>query len=943
MPSPDIFAPFTINKVRFRNRVIRSSIGGRNAYYDGTVNDAFAHFERRFAVNNIGGMISATFTVDHSRWSPLEYPAMSSDEFIKPLQRAIRYVKHGQPDMPYILQIGDPGYHTQTSLFSEEADEASASKGFDILYGYRDMRAEMPEEQIEETISRFARAAVRARLAGCDGVEVTVSKGYLIHQFLNPRVNHRTDQYGGSLENRFRFLQRVANAVRRAIGPDFLFGIRISARDYNHLPWIANLFRTPRSGGGNGLAETIQIGKWLREPQNGAIDYLHISNGFGFINPKENPGRFPTKEAQIFLNSTRHLGRKSSLRATAVNVFMFLRLADPLLNIGWNFVPAANLPDAAEFKRALGVDFPIIVNGAFQEKWEIEQALSVCDFVSMARPLLANPDLPTLLERNRAPTYPCTHCNRCTLRTTLFPLGCYDLSRFDNLDQMQDQILTWGNSPMKKEYRTLPIRAKPPCIQPEESGPQVNFGGNVFFKPDKWYAPRNPQEILHILKTHRGESIRVIGSRHAWSEAAQTNGVNVDMRHFENIELREVGDGVFVKAGAGCTLSAVLHELDRHGYTLPTIGTITKQTVAGAISTGTHGAGNSSLSDHAVAITVAAYDESAPRIYSFTRGDELRAARCAVGCMGIILDVTLPCVKKFYVAEAVRQTASLDDVLASEPDFPLLEFGLLPYRWSYIAYQRVVVQRREMTLLKRPIAWAYRAYKTIVIDWLAHASLKWFVVPLSQTRFGGLPLLRFTMQRIMPFIVALWPIHHVVDRNTKTLTRHHDLFQHVEMEVFVPRASIKVAIEFIREMTSFFAGEAKSISEKFEDYVPYDYESYRGYYAHHYVLYVRRVLPDDTLISMTARNDRSGTDYYGIGFFSFHEPSRERFKKYAECIATGLNRMCRARVHWGKYFPLTYDHMRDVYPELDTFASICKTVDPNRSFRNSFTGKVLNL
>ena len=258
---------------------------------------------------------------------------MSSDEFIKPIQQAIRYVKHGQPDMPYILQIGDPGYHTQTSLFSEEPDAASASKGFDILYGYRDKRAEMLEEQIEQTISRFATAAVRARLAGCDRVEVTVSKGYLIHQFLNPRVNHRTDQYGGPLENRFRLLQRIANAVRRAIGADFLFGIRISARDDNNLPWITNLFRTPWSGGGNGLAETIQIGKWLREPQNGAIDYLHISNSFGFINPKENPGRFPTKEAQIFLNSTRHLGRKSSLHATAVNLSMLLGLADPLLNI----------------------------------------------------------------------------------------------------------------------------------------------------------------------------------------------------------------------------------------------------------------------------------------------------------------------------------------------------------------------------------------------------------------------------------------------------------------------------------------------------------------------------------------------------------------------------------------------------------------------------------
>ena len=94
---------------------------------------------------------------------------------------------------------------------------------------------------------------------------------------------------------------------------------------------------------------------------------------------------------------------------------------------------------------------------------------------------------------------------------------------------------------------------------------------------------------------------------------------------------------------------------------------------------------------------------------------------------------------------------------------------------------------------------------------------------------------------------------------------------------------------------------------------------------------------------MTARTSRSGTDYYGIGFFSFHEPSRERFKKYAECIVTGLNRMCRARAHWGKYFPLTYEHVRDVYPELDTFASICQTVDPSRSFRNAFTSKLLNL
>ena len=114
-----------------------------------------------------------------------------------------------------------------------------------------------------------------------------------------------------------------------------------------------------------------------------------------------------------------------------------------------------------------------------------------------------------------------------------------------------------------------------------------------------------------------------------------------------------------------------------------------------------------------------------------------------------------------------------------------------------------------MTIQNWPIALAYRAYKAIVIDWLAHAWLKWFLIPFSETQWGGLPLLRFTMLSVVPFIAALWPLRRVVDCNTKTLTRHHDLFQHVEMEVFVPRASIKVAIEFIREMTSFFQGKRK--------------------------------------------------------------------------------------------------------------------------------------
>jgi 2,4-dienoyl-CoA reductase (NADPH2) len=78
----------------------------------------------------------------------------------------------------------------------------------------------------------------------------------------------------------------------------------------------------------------------------------------------------------------------------------------------------------------------------------VERALSSgsCDLVSMARPLLANPDLPELFREGRElPDRPCTFCNRCALRTTTGPLGCYEPRRFASQDEMEQQILAWSS------------------------------------------------------------------------------------------------------------------------------------------------------------------------------------------------------------------------------------------------------------------------------------------------------------------------------------------------------------------------------------------------------------------------------------------------------------------------------------------------------------------
>jgi 2,4-dienoyl-CoA reductase-like NADH-dependent reductase (Old Yellow Enzyme family) len=435
--SPALFSPTTIGKVEFRNRLLRSSIGGRTAYYDGTVNDAWETFERRFASGGVAGIISATLTVDDQRWSPLEYPAISHDRYIRPLAEKIGRLKRDF-DCRYIIQVGDPGYATQTSLFRQDADALTATSGIDPLYGYVSQRREMSAGDIKRVVDNFGRAALRVKSTGCDGIEVTASKGYMIHQFLNPGTNGRSDQYGGSLQNRFRMLKEIVETIRGRVGSDFLFGVRLSSRDFNRSPWPELLrfgpgLRPSALTAGNDLDDMLQVGQWLQEL---GIDYLHISSGFGFINPKENPGRFPTREVKMFSDSTRPLGFKSQVRSTLLHLAPEF-LADFLLNIGWKrpdasgFNMLTNLDDARAFKQRLRV--PVIVNAGFQRRTHFDKALEYgCDMVSMARPLLANPHLPRLLEAGITlkQERECTFCNRCAVRTTLFPLGCYEPTRF---------------------------------------------------------------------------------------------------------------------------------------------------------------------------------------------------------------------------------------------------------------------------------------------------------------------------------------------------------------------------------------------------------------------------------------------------------------------------------------------------------------------------------
>ena len=170
-------------------------------------------------------------------------PLFPIERFIGSLKQRVEQIQKNY-DCRYIIQIGDPGYHTQTSLVPEAADRLSASAGFDFLYGYTNRRAAMSVADIKKTVQNFVDAAICVKDIGCDGLEITASKGYLIHQFLNPATNRRKDAYGGSLEDRIRLLKEIIEAISNALTDrqSFIFGVRLSAHDYSRRPWLA-LFR----------------------------------------------------------------------------------------------------------------------------------------------------------------------------------------------------------------------------------------------------------------------------------------------------------------------------------------------------------------------------------------------------------------------------------------------------------------------------------------------------------------------------------------------------------------------------------------------------------------------------------------------------------------------------------------------------------------------------
>lgn len=205
-------------------------------------------------------------------------------------------------------------------------------------------------DEIEDIIQRFAHAAGIARETGFTGVQIHGAHGYLISEFLNPRVNQRTDEWGGSLENRARLLMETVKAVRAKVGADFPISVKLNSSDFQK--------------GGFSHQDSIQVAKWL---DDAGLDLLEVSGG-NYEQPvmMDTEGFEPVYEEKV----------RSSTRKRE----------------------AYFLEYASDISKAVGKT-PLMVTGGFRTTAAMNEALASgdTDVVGIARPLCVDATLPNKL------------------------------------------------------------------------------------------------------------------------------------------------------------------------------------------------------------------------------------------------------------------------------------------------------------------------------------------------------------------------------------------------------------------------------------------------------------------------------------------------------------------------------------------------------------------
>ena len=356
-PYPRLFSPVVIGRMELKNRAVMPAMGTGYGGRDGQVTDRLVAYLKRRAAGGVGLIITEVCAIDRrGKGFPSEL-GLWGDEFIEGFARLADTI-HAEGGK-VAAQLHHAGRETFKAVTGAVPEAPSALPSVIM----RQPCEAMSRERIGEVVVAFAAAAGRTKAAGLDAVEIHGAHGYLLNQFLSPFSNQRVDEYGGSDENRARFVIEIVRATRAAVGPDFPVIVRLSAEEV-----VAGGY-------------AIDFTRWLAPRLIAAgADAIHASVGV-----YSTPGN--------------------------------LSIA------GFDTEPGFNLGRARALKEAVSV--PVIAVGRIHDPALAEAALEAgdCDLVSFGRQHLCDPDFLVKAKRGERDRIRfCLACNQGCIERLSFEM-----------------------------------------------------------------------------------------------------------------------------------------------------------------------------------------------------------------------------------------------------------------------------------------------------------------------------------------------------------------------------------------------------------------------------------------------------------------------------------------------------------------------------------------
>ncbi|MBM3510984.1 MAG: NADH:flavin oxidoreductase [Alphaproteobacteria bacterium] len=373
-----LFAPARIGRLDIKNRFVRSATSETMSTDAGEITDAYEDFYRALARGGAGLILTGHMFV-HPRGRYIARQSGLHDDRVVPRLRRFTQTMH-EAGATVFAELGHAGSQCRDPGITPLAPSVIPN-----FISERDPQ-EMNVADIEEAIAAFGTAARRAREAGFDGVHVHAGHGYLISEFSSPWGNRRTDAWGGDAERRGRFLLEIYRSIRRAVGADFPVTVKLGMAD-------------SMESGGLELAESL--GRAAALVAEG-VDAIETSVGIMHLLTKS-VGRF--------------VGVGWGRAFQDMVLPRFVMRADP---------EAYFRPSAHALKRQ-HPRLPVILVGGIRRTETMADILASgdADFISMARPLIREPDLPNQIMAGRRGLVDCVSCNICVDHEGTEPTRCW--------------------------------------------------------------------------------------------------------------------------------------------------------------------------------------------------------------------------------------------------------------------------------------------------------------------------------------------------------------------------------------------------------------------------------------------------------------------------------------------------------------------------------------